>query len=104
VGAVGVWAISVHRQVIWQFALSSASRDGLDTFVGASPRRGTDIRHVAGEEWVPLRSVHFCRGDECKHDGTRIDHEECHRGGMARDDPASTVSTDKGHRLQPSGS
>ncbi len=41
-------------EVIWQFALSSASRDDLDTFVGASPRRGTgvwrDILYVAGED------------------------------------------------------
>ncbi len=58
--------------VIWHFVLSSASRDNLDTFVGASPRRGTavwrDIRYVAGEERVPLRAEaaeHFCRGDEC---------------------------------------
>ncbi len=59
--------------VIWHSGfvrvLSSASRDNLDTFVGASPRRGTavwrDIRYVAGEERVPLRAEHFCRGDEC---------------------------------------
>ena len=55
--------------VIWHFVLSSASRDNLDTFVGASPRRGTgvwrDILCVAGEEWVPLRSEHFSLGDEC---------------------------------------
>ena len=41
-------------EVIWQFALSSALRDDLDTFVGASPRRGTgvwrDILYVAGED------------------------------------------------------
>jgi hypothetical protein len=55
--------------VVWHFVLSSASRDDLDTFVGASPRRGAgvwkDIRYVAGEEWVPLRAEHFSRGDEC---------------------------------------
>ncbi len=69
-GAVGVWAISVHTgEVVWHFALSSAPRENLDTFVGASPRRGTgvwrDILYVAGEERVPLRAERLCRGDEC---------------------------------------
>jgi hypothetical protein len=40
--------------VIWHFALSSAPRDELETFVGASPRRGTgvwrDTLYVAGED------------------------------------------------------
>ena len=72
-GAVGVSKgamISVHtRAVVWHFALSSAPRDELDTFVGASPRRGTgvwkEIIYVAGEERVPLCAERFCRGDEC---------------------------------------
>ncbi len=55
--------------VVWHFALSSAPRDDLDTFVGASPRRGTgvwrDILYVAGEEWVPLCAEHFSCGDAC---------------------------------------
>jgi hypothetical protein len=55
--------------VILHFVLSSASRDNLGTFVGASPRRGTGARkeivYVAGEEWVPLCAERFCRGDEC---------------------------------------
>jgi hypothetical protein len=63
-------AISVHTgAVIVYFALSSAPRDELYMFVGASPRRGTgvwrDILYVAGEEWVPLRAEHFSRGEEC---------------------------------------
>ena len=63
-------AVSVHTgAVVWHFALSSAPRDDLDTFVGASPRRGAGARkeiiYVAGEEWVPLRAEHFSRGDEC---------------------------------------
>jgi hypothetical protein len=86
------WARSVSRgaisghtgAVIWHFVLSSASRDNLDTFVGASPRRGTGARkeivYVARDRGLERPS------------------------GMARDDPASTVSRDKGHRLQPSGS
>ena len=64
---VGVYGNS--GAVMLHFVLSSASRDNLDTFVGASPRRGTgvwrDTLYVAGEEWVPLRSVHFSRDDEC---------------------------------------
>ncbi len=55
--------------MIWHFVVSSAPRDELDTFVGASPRRGTgvwkEILYVAGEEWVPLRAERFCPGDEC---------------------------------------
>jgi hypothetical protein len=55
--------------VIWHFVLSSAPRDNLDTFVRASPRRGTGvwkvILYVAGEERVPLCAERFCRGDEC---------------------------------------
>ncbi len=54
-GVVSVWAVSGHTgAVIWHFALSSAPRDNLDTFVGASPRRGTgarkEILYVADED------------------------------------------------------
>jgi hypothetical protein len=63
---VGVYGSS--GAVMLHFVLSSAPRDDLDTFVGASPRRGTgvwrDTLYVAGEEWVPLRAEHFSRGDE----------------------------------------
>ena len=55
VGAVGVWAVSVHTgAVLWHFNLSSVSSDQLDTFVGASHRRVVglweDMMYVAGED------------------------------------------------------
>jgi hypothetical protein len=70
VGAVGVSRgdLGAHRR--GDLALCPLQcTEGLDTFVGASPRRGTgiwkEILYVAGEEWVPLRAEHFSRGDEC---------------------------------------